>query len=325
MVAGCSINLSDSSISMEVLLRHLEDNCTLFVEINGAEKSLLIEINRRLKDLKNVGLILVCDYLQNPLTGYVNNLDVLFFLNNIQRLIISNNSSVRLEKLENISYIPDLKEFSLNGFFRNNIDLEKLFSYQLESFSIESKATDQIYRLLYHNRYLKKLAINSLDLNNIEVLEDLSYLSVNNTLLTPDFMSYKFPNLKNLQLKLAKRISDFSFLSSLHHLSGLSLMYTGITYMPTLNVDKMKRIRLVSNKRLRDISSLWNLQSLEQLYISYSDLLNTEDLDKCLKIPNMKRACFLSSKFKKVKEIKEIFEHSKIEFNISTANDFNWF
>ncbi len=325
MIASCSINLSDSSISLEVLLRHLEDNCTLFVEINGADKSLLIEINRRLKDLKNVGLILVCDYLRHPSSGYVNNLEVLHFLNNIQRLIISNNSSERLEKLDNIGYITELKEFSLNGFFRDNINLESLCSYQLESLSIESKATEQIYMLLCHTRCLKELSINSLDLNKIEALEDLTYLSVNNTLLTPDIMSYRFPNLKSLQMKLAKRISDFSFLSSLHNLSNLSLMYTGITSIPTLNVDMMKRISLVSNKRLRDISSIWKLQSLEQLYISYSDLLKTEDLDKCLKVPNMKRACFLSTKFKKEKEIKEIFEHSKVEFNISTANDFHWF
>lgn len=95
--------------------------------------------------------------------------------------------------------------------------------------------------------------------------------------------------------------------------------------MPTFNVDKMSRIRLVSNKRLRDISSIWKLKSLEQLYISYSELLNTEDLDRCLRVPNMIKACFLSGKVKRDKAIREIFNHSKVEFDISTSNDYSWF
>lgn len=326
MKTRCSINLSDSSIiSKEELMNHLEDNCNLVIESNGVDKSLLTEINERLNGLKNIGLILVCDYRYVPTSKYVNNFDVLLFLNNIQRLTIFNHSSARLETLENIGCISDLKLFSLNGFFKDNISLESLFSYQLDSFSIEARASEQVYKLLNLNRSLKELSINSLDLKRIEVFEDLSCLSVNNSLKNSEMMCVRFPNIRSLQLKLIKGISDFSFISSLHNLSNLSLMYTGITSMPTFNVDKMSRIRLVSNKRLRDISSIWKLKSLEQLYISYSELLNTEDLDRCLRVPNMIKACFLSRKVKRDKAIREIFNHSKVEFDISTSNDYPWF
>lgn len=326
MKTRCSINLSDSSIiSKDELMDHLEDNCNLVIESNGADKSLLTEINERLKGLKNAGLILVCDYMYVPTSKYVNNLDVLLFLNNIQRLTILNHSSARLETLENIGRISDLKQFSLNGFFKDNISLESLFSYQLDSFSIEARASEQVYKLLNLNRRLKELSINSLDLKRIEVFEDLSYLSVNNSLKNSEMMCVRFPNIKSLQLKLIKGISDFSFISALHRLSNLSLMYTGITSMPTLKVDKMSRIRLVSNKGLRDISSIWELKSLEQLYISYSELLNTEDLERCLRVPNLRRGCFLSAKVKRDKAIQDIFNHSKVEFDISTANDNPWF
>lgn len=326
MITFGSINISDSTrISKDEILNHLKDNCSLSIEENGADKALLVEINGRLKGLKNVGLILVCDYLHNPSSGYVNNLDVLLHLNNIQRLTIFNHSSARLETLENIDCIPELKRFSLNGFFKDNISLKSLFSYKLESFSIEARAGEQVYKLLDLNRGLKELSINSLDLIRIENFEDLSYLSVNNSLKNSEMMCLRFPNIKNLQLKLIKGISDFSFISSLHNLSNLSLMYTGVTSMPTLKVDKMSRIRLVSNKRFRDISSIWELKSLEQLYISYSELLNTEDLERCLRVPNLRRGCFLSAKVKRDKAIKDIFNHSKVEFDTSTANDYPWF
>ena len=326
MITLGPINISDSTrISKDEILNHLKDNCSFSIEVHGADKAFLVEINERLKGLKNVGLILVCDYLHNPSSGYVNNLDVLLHLNNIQRLTIFNHSSARLETLENIDCIPELKRFSLNGFFKDNISLESLFSYKLESFSIEARAGEQVYKLLDLNRSLKGLSINSLDLKRIENLEDLSYLSVNNSLKNSEMMCVRFPIIKSLQLKLIKGISDFSFISSLHNLSNLSLMYTGVTTMPTLKVDKMSRIRLVSNKRLRDISSIWELKSLEQLYISYSELLNTEDLERCLRVPNLRRGCFLSAKVKRDKAIKDIFNHSKVEFDTSTANDYPWF
>ena len=326
MITECSITISDSSrISKDEILNHLKDNCSLSIEENGADKALLVEINGRLKGLKNVELILVCNYLHNPSSGYVNNLDVLLHLNNIQRLIIFNHSSARLETLENIDCIPELKRFSLNGFFKDNISLESLFSYKLESFSIEARASEQVYKLLDLNRGLKELSINSLDLKRIENFEDLSYLSVNNSLKNSEMMRLRFPNIKSLQLKLIKGISDFSFISTLHCLSNLSLMYTGVTSMPTFNVDRMSRISLVSNKRLQDISSIWELKSLDQLYISYSELLNTEDLERCLRVPNLRRACFLSAKVKRDKAIQDIFNHSKVEFDTSTANDYPWF
>ncbi|MDE6548599.1 MAG: hypothetical protein K2L22_06350 [Muribaculaceae bacterium] len=326
MITFGSINISDSTrISKDEILNHLKDNCSLSIEVHGADKVLLVEINERLKGLKNVGLTLVCDYLHNPSSGYVNNLDVLLHLNNIQRLTIFNHSSARLETLENIGCLPELKRFSLNGFFKDNISLKSLFPYKLESFSIEAMAGVQVYKLLDLNRSLKELSINSLDLQRIERFEDLSYLSVNNSLKNSEMMCVRFPNIKSLQLKLIKGISDFSFISTLHRLSNLSLMYTGITSMPTLKADKMSRIRLVSNKGLRDISSIWELKSLEQLYISYSELLNTEDLERCLRVPNLRRACFLSAKVKRNKAIQDIFNHSKVEFDTSTANDYPWF
>ena len=321
-----SFNLSDyTKLSKDEIVDHLEDSVTLFIDSPGADKSLLSEINKRLKYIKNVGLIIVCDYLHNPSSGFVNNLDVLLYLNNIQRLTIFNHSLARLETLENIDCIAELKRFSLNGFFKENISLECLFSYKLESFSIEARAGEQVYKLLDLNRSLKELSINSLDLKRIENFEDLSYLSVNNSLKNSEMMCLRFPNIKSLQLKLMKGISDFSFISMLHRLSNLSLMYTGVTSMPTFNVDRMSRISLVSNKRLQDISSIWELKSLEQLYVSYSEQLNTEDLERCLRVPNLRRACFLSAKVKRDKAIKDIFNHSKVEFDTSTANDYTWF
>lgn len=284
---------------------------SIIIDSNGATIEELRELNNLIPYDNNIKLILSCDYTVSVSDGKVNNLDVLYYLNKISRVVVFNYSSLPLSNIDNIKYVVSIKEFELGGFLKRNINLEVLSKYDIEFLDLELNATPKIYKLISGYKNLKVLRINSLDLSRLHE-NGLVELEIRKTLKNEALLKYKTSCLNTLCLSNIRSINDFSFISPLKQLRNLSLRNTPIISFPPLGVNNIERIELIKNTRLVDISSIVRLGGLDKLFISLCDKIPLSMLEECVSIKGLKQFYLLTARKKTNCVIKKLLEESNI-------------
>lgn len=298
---------------MEQYLKDILLNKTLIIDSKGIEIGKLCEINKNISYDDNIKLILSCDYTVTVPYGSVNNLNVLCYLNKITRLVIFNHSSMPLSDINNVNCIHRLTEFELSGFINQGIDLEPLSKYSLKLLDLELNATSGIYKLIDNNKGLKILKINSLDLAHINENKNLIEFGIKKSLLNAELLHEKLPSIETLQLNNIRKTNDFSFLAHLTYLSNISLRNTPIISFPILDVNKLARIELLRNTKLIDISSFFELESIDKIFISLCDKIPLTMLEKCITIKNLKQFYLLTTKQKTNTVISKMLREANIK------------
>lgn len=308
----------DCSEIKEVICK-IAENEPLVIDSRGVRKNVLIKINEYISHLHNIKLILICDYTKLVNKDWINNLEVLSFLNNINRLVILNHSSIGLSQLENVKYIKELSEFSLKGFIEQTINIDILLNFDMKKLDLELNATTLIYHLIAKNRNLQSLSMNTIDASKIEKKSNVVSLNIYKELFNPDKLGIAFPDLISLQLFSVRKIKDFAFLSNFVLLENLSIRNTNIEKFPKLGVDKLIRLELLMNKKLKNIESILCFKSLKKLAITGSEIIDVNVLIDCTNIRGLKQFYFASSKTKTKLMVEEQIKKNKI---ISVFNDF---
>lgn len=281
----------------------------------GCQKEVLIEINNQIEG-KSIKLVLVCDYNKNSTDFLLRNLEVLPYLYNIKALSILVNSSKELEQIDNVQNISDLIEFKLSGYYSKNINIEVIEKFKnLKSLELEGLSDNKKYKLLQIFD-LEKLAIEKLDLSKIQINTNLKSLKITKELISQDLLAEKFPYLNYIELVNCKKIEDFSFLSHLSHLENIIINNTNIEVFPKVS-KSVTKIQLLTNKKLKNIDSLFELTNLTKIALTDS-AVNFEDV---VKISDLQLITFYFRS--KSKSENEAFERiaSKRGF---TNNLFNW-
>lgn len=293
-------NLNDYKI--EQIVQNITDNEQFVVDSKGVSKNLLIKINECISLKKNIKLILICDYNVNTNSNWINNLEVLLYLNKIKRLVIINNSSIALSNLKPLRHIESLTEFSLIGFIEQSINLDTLLKFNLNIINLELNATKSIYNILEMNKELKSIGINTIDSEKIKINTNVTHLKIYKQLLNQENIGIKYPNLKTIQLSNVKNIKCFDFLYSFLSLENLSLRNTNIEIFPKLQINRLNRLELLMNKKLKNINSILYLEELKKIAITGSALLYENDLMDCLNIKGLEQFYFTSPQ-KKIQSI----------------------
>lgn len=289
------------------------------VDHRGMEISVLENINSIISVEDNIKLILVCDYTVTVPNGWVNNLEVLIYLNKIAKLTIFNHSNLSLSNLDTLKYINNLTEFSLRGYIKQGIKLDCLLNYNLTKLELELNVTPFIYKLISSMNRLKKLKMNSLDLSFLNENKNLLELGVNKTIINYGILNDRYPFIENIYLNNVKNISDFSFLSKLNCLKNISLRNTNIQTFPNLQLNSLDRIELISDKKLNDISSILSINSIKKIFISQCDSIPFQMLESCTEIKGLKQFYLFSRKTKVGETINTILRNKHIK---ADANDF---
>jgi hypothetical protein len=308
-----------NNCTIEQMVQNIADNEQFVIDSKGVSKNTLIKINEYISFKKNIKLILICDYNVHTNSNYINNLEVLLYLNKINRLTVINHSSIALSNLKPLIHIESLEEFSLIGFIAQSINLDVLLNFNLKVINLELNATKSIYDILEINKDLKSIRINTIDAGKIKMNDNVIHLKIYKQLLNQESLGVKYPNIKTLQLFNVKKIRNFDFLYSFSSIENLSLRNTNIEFFPKLQTNKLIRLELLMNKKLKNIDSVLCIEELKKIAITGSALLDENVLMHCLNIKGLEQFYFTSPK----KKIQSIIE-DKIR-NKKIVNNFNYF
>lgn len=289
-------NINDCKI--EQIVQNIADNEQFIINPKGVSKKILIKINECISLKKNIKLILICDYNIRTHSNWINNLEVLLYLNKINRLTIINHSSIALSDLKPLIHIESLAEFSLIGFIEQSINLDVLLNFNLNAINLELNAKKSIYSILEINKNLKSIGINTIDSEKIKMNTNVIHLKIYKQLLNQENLGIKYPNIKTLQLFNIKKTKQFDFLYNFPCLENLSLRNTNIELFPKLQANRLTRLELLMNRKLKNINPILYLEKLKKIAITGSALLDENVLMNCINIKGLEQFYFTSPKKK---------------------------
>ena len=172
-----------------------------------------------------------------------------------------------------ITPISNFKELKYLYLKEYNKSIEAAISplVELETLALRSISKPKNLDFISHLSNLKDLIIQSCSFENITAIS-------------------KLPNIRYLQLWKLAKINDInvvSLLSNLQHIFVETL--NGVEKFPEVsNLSKLRRIKIVSCKNLRDFSSIEKSQSLTDFIIQNAKNSNIDDFIPILMNPNIK-------------------------------------
>jgi hypothetical protein len=192
----------------------------------------------------------------------------------IDALDLSGNSYI--QDVEPLTQLVDLQQLDLSGTAVTDLNpLRNLTS--LSDLSLANTNVEDLSALKYSDK-LVHLNINNTLVSDISVFEkfvNLERLEMKNTSVTDFTMLQNLTQLKHLSLENTK-IIDITPLSSLTMMEELNLSRTAIVdLLPLSNLKTLASLDLDSTK-FTDVSPLKNLEGLEVLSVNYTTISNLQ-------------------------------------------------
>ncbi|MHA7580794.1 leucine-rich repeat domain-containing protein [Paenibacillus vandeheii] len=240
-------------------------------------------------------------------------LSVLKYMNQVEKLVIDCNSSVR--GIEAISTLPRLREFAFDVFEADSLDVLALVPTTLQQLRIgktKTKKTD--LSVLSRFNELKTLIVNG-HTRNIETigtlislrslyisgipLKELGYLK-DSTNLRELHLSFggaenldSLAGMESLQLLKLLRVKGLSDLSVLSELKGLRLIgiedQPHLTNLPTLeHLTELRRVCL-NNVNIENIAWAKTTGSLKELALLQMKQITAEDIESLIHHKTLER------------------------------------
>lgn len=247
-----------------------------------------------------------------------------------------------------LDYIPSVSDLSVTSFLTTDFtpllkmtNLQRLRIGETKSTSIdlsfisEFKSLKSLYidgmkkglQCIAELLELQTLTLRGIKLANLDFITGLKNLGELHLL----FGSYKnleaistAKNLRTLEMSRTRQIPNYYFLNSLESLD--SLCFEGmstIEVLPDLSgLKNLKKIRIDNNSRLRDISSLEQLDKLEQLVMFFPENFKAE-LRKTL-IIQLTKILLESNTIKMSTLLDVIDEQTKIKLTAKGIDSWNY-
>ena len=242
------------------LLSHFTELESLSIE--GSEQILNIETLASFKKLKTLSLD--CDSLES--------LDFLYDVNpSLEELYLSayDKKKVNLD-LTPVSNFKKLKLLYLRE-YNKNIEAAISKFTEIETLALRSISKPKNLDFIAHLASLKEIIIQSCSFENIDAICEL-------------------PNIRYLQLWRLAKLNNLDFVSRLMNLQYMFIeTLNGVEKFPEIsNLPKLRRIKIVSCKNIRDFSAIEKSQSLTDFVIQNAKNNDINDFVPILANPNIK-------------------------------------
>lgn len=280
-----------------------------------AEKEKLIFLESLLELNNEIKVVLVVDSKQTSDNKFIKNLEVLRFIPSLRFLTVLSNSSVRLENINEISFLRELISFKLGGFYKRSLDLFPIDRFvKINELELESGLTKSQHNIIDKFSGLISLKVQELDMSLLSEKKELISLMVNKSIKHEVMIPSLFPKVKEIKLVNCRGVTDFSFLNGCLKLEKLSLSYMNqINSFPKLNhLKNIVQIEMLAATKIGNIENLLFFENLQNLIITDISFLTPEDF---LILSSLKKLKVVYTRFKK-KEDNEKF--------IEICEKFNW-
>ena len=281
----------------------------------GISKDILLELAKEVFDIiDELKLIL---YLNDDFTcnkSIVWGIDIFEFLPNIQHISILCFRYEELKYIEGLAYIHNLKSFSIDGNLKSKMDFSVLRKFRkLLSLSINGTNFNEKYYDIINQNNLTQLSLRKIHLSYLTPQFSLTELEIIHDLVDAEKIGILFPNIRHLNIANCRKLKDFRFISSLHHLELLYMnTVSGLTVLPEIQADSLHTLQLVNCKNLYDIHSIYPLQNLKRLALTYSKV-NPDELDKILSRLTLENFYFESDKNKINEQFRKLVAKYQVE------------
>lgn len=281
----------------------------------GTSKDILLALAKEVVDIiDNFKIILHLndDFTRNE--SIVWGMDIFEFLPNVQHINILCFRYEELKHIEGLAYIHNLQSFSIDGNLKSKMDFSVLRKFRkLLNLSINGTILNEKYYDIINQNNLNRLSLRKIHLSYLTPQFDLSELEIIHDLVDAEKMGILFPNIRHLSIANCKKLKDFNFISSLHHLEQLYInTVSGLAVLPEILADSLHTLQLVNCKNLYDIHSIYSLQNLKRLALTYSKV-NPEELDKILSQLTLENFYFESDKHKINEQFRKLAAKYQVE------------
>ncbi|MDR3007437.1 MAG: hypothetical protein LBV59_05850 [Sphingobacterium sp.] len=258
----------------------------------GITRVKLDQVARLIKENDAIKLVLVAEQSAELKEGQISDLNILDGVPHLRHLAILAFGDKRLETLKGVEHLKNLISFSLQGFYKKDIDLRLLQNADaIERLELEFGISGE-RQLDFVNTLsnLKELKVSTIDLSEMRLNRHLKTLKVNNTLKHPELLPMVFPGLKSLIIHFAKGLTSFDFLSSIPSLENLTIGDTKKLFsLPQLeNAYKITSLTLSNVSNFNNWTSIFQLSNLVELNILGPSKISKEEVLKFESLPNLK-------------------------------------
>lgn len=241
---------------------------------------------------RQINLVVVADPGLTEKKGMFTGLQILSQLPSLRNLKLLNFGSEPLENLEPMRSLTNLELFQLSGNYNKKISLDPLLEAKdLKVLELEFGLADKKQcKVINQLTKLAQLKLSALDAAEMTVNENLTHLSITNTLKSPDLVPRTFPNLSSFSISYAKGLESFDFLSPLKKLTQLSISYTQkLIGLPKLSDPaNIRTLSLLNTPHFNGIEQLQDLENLESLTINEFDRIPITKVPELGKLKNLK-------------------------------------
>lgn len=271
-------------------LQYEEGDVSLTIEKKGANKMLLKILNEVLAN-KDIAINLVIDNREQSDDENAKGIDIVEFLPNLKRLSIQAVLTVAIESIEQLSVVKEITQLKIYGFMKNGVSLQPIEKFQnIITFELENGLNKAQQKIVDSYHSLASLQVSELTLSSFTKKEKLKKLRIHKNLMDADRLSDVMPNLTFLSLEGCKKISDFTFVSSLEHITELSLRHIKhILDIPVFNnPSSMNIVNLINSPNIENIDSIFECTNLSGFMATELSKLNTDDFSRLSELKKLK-------------------------------------
>lgn len=284
------MNLNTLSKDDLVQLQYEKGEVNITIEKKGANKALLEILNEVLAK-KDIAINLVIDNREHSDDENAKGLDIAACLPNLKRLSMQAVLTVAIESIEQLAMVEEITQLKIYGFIKNGISLQPIERFQnITTFELENGLNKKQQKIIDSYSSLESLQVSELTLSSFTRKEKLTKLRIHKNLIDADRLAEVMPGLRFLSLEGCKKISDFTFISSLKQVTELSIRHIKhISDLPDFNNPSiMKTVNFINSPNIKNIDSIFACTGLTGFMATELSKLNTADFNRLSELKNLK-------------------------------------
>ena len=252
------MNLNKLSKDDLVHLQYEKGEVHVTIEKKGASKALLKILNEVLAK-KDISINLVID-MEYSADENAKGLDIVAFLPYLKWLSMQAVLTFAIESIEQLAIIEEITQLKIYGFIKNGICLQPIERFHnITTFELGNGINKKQQKIIDSYSLLESLQVSELTLSSFARKGKLTKLRIHKNLIDADQLVEVMSGLRFLSLEGCKKISDFTFISSLKQVTEISIRHIKhISDLPDFNNPSiMKAVNFIISLNIKNIDSIF--------------------------------------------------------------------